>query len=106
MSADVNLLHSLDEFERLAVAAMPNGARLMVQGASGDGWTLADNRDAWRRLTLRPRALVDVSNRELTATILGEPVSMPVLIAPSACMGWYMPTANAPPARPPAMPTR
>jgi 4-hydroxymandelate oxidase len=54
--------------------------------ASGaeDERTLADNVAAWQRLRLRPRCLVDVSTRDLSTTVLGRPVSMPVLIAPTA----------------------
>jgi isopentenyl diphosphate isomerase/L-lactate dehydrogenase-like FMN-dependent dehydrogenase len=33
-------------------------------------------------MTLLPRVLVDVSVRDMSTTVLGEPVSMPILIAP------------------------
>src|SRR5260221_9886904 len=36
---------------------------------------------------LLPRTLVDVSERHIGTTALGEPVSMPVLIAPTAFQG-------------------
>src|SRR4029077_4050275 len=36
------------------------------------------------RITLLPRMLVDVSVRHMSTTVLGEPVSMPILIAPTA----------------------
>ena len=45
---------------------------------------LAGNVEAWRRLRLRPRVLVDVSEVSTETTVLGTPVSMPLLVAPTA----------------------
>ena len=57
--------------------------------ASGanDEITLRENRAAYERITLLPRMLVDVSVRDMSTTVLGEPVSMPILIAPLALQG-------------------
>ncbi|MBW4433213.1 MAG: alpha-hydroxy-acid oxidizing protein [Pelatocladus maniniholoensis HA4357-MV3] len=54
--------------------------------ASGawDEITLRDNHAAFDRIKLRPRVLVDVSDRHLTTTILDQPLQMPLLIAPMA----------------------
>lgn len=41
------------------------------------------NQVAYERIRLRPRALVDVSRRDVTTTVLGKPVSMPVLLDPA-----------------------
>jgi 4-hydroxymandelate oxidase len=54
-----------------------------ASGAEGER-TLADNVEAWQRIRLRPRCLVDVATRDLTTTVLGRRVSMPVLVAPTA----------------------
>jgi 4-hydroxymandelate oxidase len=54
--------------------------------ASGaqDEVTLRENRAAYDRISLAYRVLVDVSRRDLTTTVLGQPVAMPVLVAPTA----------------------
>jgi 4-hydroxymandelate oxidase len=91
---DPQSLYSLDEFEALAVERMAPPARAMVQQGAGDGLTIRANRDAWRRWLLRPRALVDVSHRDLSTTILGQKVSMPVLVAPSGLHGLVHPDAE------------
>ncbi len=52
-------------------------------GARGQS-TLRDNPAAWQRHKLRPRVLVDVSRRDLSTTVLGQPVSMPIVAAPMA----------------------
>jgi 4-hydroxymandelate oxidase len=55
-------------------------------GANGE-ITLRENRAAYERITLLPRMLVDVSERDMVTTVLGEPVSMPILIGPTAFQG-------------------
>ena len=53
---------------------------------AGDEWTLAENRTAWNRIQLLPRMLRGVAERSLATTVLGTPVSMPVLVPP---MGFH-----------------
>lgn len=52
-------------------------------GALGE-WTLAENVAAWQRWTFVRRALVDVSAIDISTTVLGTPVALPVLVAPTA----------------------
>lgn len=54
-----------------------------VSGADGEH-TLAHNLLAWEKLLLRPRAFVDVERRDLATMVLGQRVSMPMLVAPMA----------------------
>ena len=55
-----------------------------IAGGADDEVTLRRNREAFERIELRPRALVDVSKVDLSATILGQEVELPILIAPVA----------------------
>jgi 4-hydroxymandelate oxidase len=48
---------------------------------------MRDNVEAWRRLAIRPRTLVAVSERDLAVTVLGHPRRHPVIIAPTAYHG-------------------
>jgi isopentenyl diphosphate isomerase/L-lactate dehydrogenase-like FMN-dependent dehydrogenase len=75
---------NLLELEALARDAMPKEAFDYYAGGAEDEVSLARNREAFNRWALRPRVLVDVSTRDLTATVLGRTVSMPVLVAPTA----------------------
>ena len=56
-------------------------------GGSDDEVTLRANRAAFERIRLRPRMLVDVSTIDSRTTVLGTPVSMPILVAPTAQHG-------------------
>ena len=51
-------------------------------GGAGDELTIEQNRLAWDSIRLNPRVLVDVSQLDLSTTVLGQKVDMPVLIAP------------------------
>ena len=72
------------DFERLAESRLEPGAFGFYVGGAGDERALAGNVAAWQRLRLRPRVLVDVSKVTTATTVLGTPVSMPLLVAPVA----------------------
>ena len=72
------------DYEQLAEERLEPGAFGYYAGGAGDELVLAENVEAWRRLRLRPRVLVDVSTVSTETTVLGTPVSMPLLVAPTA----------------------
>jgi isopentenyl diphosphate isomerase/L-lactate dehydrogenase-like FMN-dependent dehydrogenase len=72
------------DFERLAEERLEPGAFGYYVGGAADELALSGNVEAWRRLRLRPRVLVDVSQVTTATTVLGTPVSMPLLVAPTA----------------------
>lgn len=77
-------LLTLDDAERLAEEAISPEAWSYIVGGAGDERTLRWNREAFSRYRLRPRVLVDVTAVTTETTVLGTPVSMPVLVAPMA----------------------
>ncbi|MFO7572263.1 MAG: alpha-hydroxy acid oxidase [Gaiellaceae bacterium] len=77
-------LLTLDDAERLAEATLPPDAWSYIAGGAGDERTVRWNREAFSRCRLRYRVLVDVSDVSTETTVLGSPVSMPVLVAPMA----------------------
>jgi 4-hydroxymandelate oxidase len=75
---------TLDDFERLAADVMDPATFGYVAGGAGAEVTLRENRAAFARWRLRPRILVDVAEIDLSTTLLGTPVAMPVGLAPTA----------------------
>ncbi len=75
---------TLSDYERAAHASLDEGPLDYVAGGAGDEITLYDNQAAWRRLAIRPRALVDVSQRDLRTTVLGREHPHPIFVAPTA----------------------
>ncbi len=75
---------NVSEYEPLAKERLEPGAYDYFAGGAEDELTLRENRAAFARIKLRPRALVDVSRVELATTALNTPISMPILVAPMA----------------------
>ena len=75
---------TLHDYERLATERLPAGPLGYYAGGAGDERTLRANEAAWALRPLRPRVLVDVGDVSAATSVLGIPVSMPVLVAPTA----------------------
>ncbi|MCX7593442.1 MAG: alpha-hydroxy-acid oxidizing protein [Fischerella sp.] len=75
---------NLFEYEKQAKKCLSQMAWDYYASGAGDEITLRDNCAAFTRIKLRPRVLVDVSDRQLTTKILDRPLQMPLLIAPMA----------------------
>jgi 4-hydroxymandelate oxidase len=59
-------------------------AYVYYRSGANDEITLHENHTACERIKLKPRVLRDISKRDLTTTILGQTISMPILVAPAA----------------------
>ncbi len=75
---------NLFEYETLAKQHLSQMALDYYASGAWDEITLRDNRAAFERYKLRPRMLVDVSQRDLSTTIFGQTLPLPILIAPMA----------------------
>jgi 4-hydroxymandelate oxidase len=75
---------NLLELEALAREKLSREAYDYYAGGAHDEVTLRENRAAYDRVSIAYRVLVDVSRRDLTTSVLGQPVAMPVLVAPTA----------------------
>ncbi len=75
---------NLFELEELAREMLPEPAFGYYSGGAWDEITLRENRAAFERIKVHYRVLVDVSKRNLSTTLFGQKISMPVLIAPTA----------------------
>jgi 4-hydroxymandelate oxidase len=80
-NAHVNLY----DIEAAALARLPRPTRDYCSGGAGDEITLERNRAAYEAIAIHYRVLRDVSQRDLTTSVLGIPLSMPIVIAPTAC---------------------
>jgi isopentenyl diphosphate isomerase/L-lactate dehydrogenase-like FMN-dependent dehydrogenase len=75
---------SVFDYEELAEKRLEAGAHGYFAGGAGDEGTLRENVAAWNRWILRPRLLVDVATCTTATTVLGQEISMPLLVAPVA----------------------
>lgn len=74
---------TLDDFEPLAVERLSRMAyEYLASGSAGED-TLAQNRQAFAKLKLLPRHLVDVSHIDTTLQLFGRTFDFPILLAPT-----------------------
>jgi 4-hydroxymandelate oxidase len=96
---DLAGLVAVRAFEPLAHERMDPVAWDYVAGGAWDELSLVANDVAWQRYRLLPRVFVDVSRIDPSTTLLGNPASMPVAIAPMAAHGLAHPEAEVATAR-------
>jgi isopentenyl diphosphate isomerase/L-lactate dehydrogenase-like FMN-dependent dehydrogenase len=70
------------EMRRCAERRLPRMIFDAIDGGSGDELTLRENSLAFDRIWFRPRACAEVSSRDLGTVVLGERVSLPLLLGP------------------------
>lgn len=75
---------TVDDYEPAARQRLPADVFDFYAGGAGDEWTLFENRRAFDRWSLRPRVLRGSGNPDPSTSILGTPISFPVLVAPWA----------------------
>jgi isopentenyl diphosphate isomerase/L-lactate dehydrogenase-like FMN-dependent dehydrogenase len=83
-----------DDFEALARRRLPRSVFDAIAGGAGDETTVRVNRSAFENVVLRPRPLVDVSTVDTSTTVLGERISMPLMLAPTGSAYMCNPAAE------------
>jgi 4-hydroxymandelate oxidase len=86
---------NLHEYAPLAQRRLSEQVWNYVAGGAGDEHSLRWNEQAWQRLALWPRVLVDVSRVDTTTTLVGHRLAHPILLAPTAAQASYHPGAEA-----------
>jgi (S)-2-hydroxy-acid oxidase len=81
---DLERILNLNQFEPYAREKMKPYAFDYYFGGAADEVTMRSNLDAWNRYSLRPRVFVDVTSVDISSSMLGVEVSMPVGFAPTA----------------------
>jgi 4-hydroxymandelate oxidase len=72
------------DLERLAKERLPVLAYDYYRSGAWDETTLKANREAYEKLKIHYKILVDVEKRDLSTTIFGQHVDFPILVAPTA----------------------
>ncbi|KAI4965699.1 hypothetical protein ZWY2020_051091 [Hordeum vulgare] len=75
---------NVSEYQAIAKQKLPKMAYDYYASGAEDEWTLKENREAFSRILFRPRILIDVSTIDMTTSVLGMKISMPIMISPTA----------------------
>jgi L-lactate dehydrogenase (cytochrome) len=74
---------SVEDLRSIARRRLPRGVFGYIDGAAEDEITLAANSAAYRLIGFRPRVLRDVHDVDPSTTLLGRPLPMPLVLAPT-----------------------
>jgi 4-hydroxymandelate oxidase len=77
------LLNTAD-YARRVLAILAKDIADYYQGGALDEITLRENTAGWEKLKLYYRVLAGVGDRDLTTNVLGQKISMPIVVAPTA----------------------
>jgi isopentenyl diphosphate isomerase/L-lactate dehydrogenase-like FMN-dependent dehydrogenase len=75
------------EYEALAKECLPQAEYDFIAGGATDEITLRRTRTVFDAIMLRPRMLVDISQPDLSTTVLGQAVAFPLLVDPAGGHG-------------------
>jgi len=75
------------EYEALAKERLPQAEYDFIAGGATDELTLRRTRAVFDAIMLRPRMLVDISQPDLSTTVLGQPIPFPILVDPAGGHG-------------------
>ena len=78
---------SAQDYRQLAQARLPRFLFDYIDGGASQEQTLRANADAWTRVGLRQRVLVDVAGVDTATTLAGQACAMPLALAPLGLAG-------------------
>ena len=87
MSDPLSDVFNIGDLREAARRRLPRGLFEFVDRGTEDDLAIRTNRDAFERIALRPRVLVDVSRRSQAIDLFGAPSSQPLVIAPAGAAG-------------------
>ena len=82
---------SIAEMRRMARRTLPRAVFDFADGAAEDEKTLRRNEAAFQEIDLLPRPLDGAAERELSTTLFGRRLSLPVILGPTGLAGLFWP---------------
>jgi 4-hydroxymandelate oxidase len=73
----------IDGLEAAAAEKLPEAVHRYFRQGSAGGISVGEATEAWSSYRFRPRVLTDVSTVDISTTVLGTPIDVPVLVAPT-----------------------
>ena len=75
-------IHNVEDYRGLAHKRLPRAVIDFIEGGAEDEITISRNKNGFENIHIIPRILTDVSVRNISTTILGTPVSSPIVLCP------------------------
>ena len=81
--------HNFEDFRKLAKKKLPSPIFHYIDGGSDDEITLKRNSESFQKCDLIPNVLADVSNIDLSTTVLGQKIDFPLFLSPTSMNKLY-----------------
>lgn len=89
----------INDLTKISSNIIPRGAFDYIASGAGDEWTLIQNTKSFDYKGIVPRVMTGVENPRLETEILGEKISLPIIMCPAAAQGLAHETADVGTAR-------
>eukprot|EP00912_Choanoflagellata_sp_UC4_P001302 UC4_evm9s805 len=83
---DLSSLLNLSEIEERALSILDKNPAAYYSAGAEDNLSISENLRSWSDYQLRPRVFVDVTNVDLSTTVLGHKICIPIMAAPTALL--------------------
>ena len=84
MLGSINNCHNTKDFRKLAKKRLPSPIFHYIDGAADDELTYKRNTEAYETCDLVPNVLAGIDNVDMTTTVMGQKLNMPLYCAPTA----------------------
>ena len=91
--------HNFEDFRKLAKKKLPSPIFHYIDGGADDEITLKRNTKAFEKCDLIPNVLAGVDKPDLSTTIFGRKINMPIFLSPTAMQRLYDPEGDKASAR-------
>jgi L-lactate dehydrogenase (cytochrome) len=91
VEVQVSRIYSIEDARRRAARALPRPLFDYIDGGADDEVTMGENVRAFREVTFRPRMAVGAAEPTTATTLLGIPLSIPVILAPAGLVRFMHP---------------
>ena len=85
----LKLLKSSEDFRKLAKKNLPSPIFHYIDGGADDEKTLKRNTDSFAKCDLVPNILASVGEPDLSTTVFGQKIDMPLFLSPTAMQRLY-----------------
>ncbi len=84
MFNNIDKCHNVDDFRKLAKKKLPGPIFHYIDGAADDEVTYRRNTESFESCDLIPNVLTGVDSVDMSTTVMGQKLSMPIYLAPTA----------------------
>ena len=91
MFSSINNCHNFEDFRNLAKKRLPSPIFHYIDGAADDEVTFRRNTEAYDKCDLIPNVLTGVKDIDMTTTVMGHKIEMPIYCSPTALQRLFHP---------------